>query len=81
MIETVGYHELYEQTLDTDLSLAFKGYLADWAARVLDRCDQDGVFNAIDRMPQFRAIVLDHDEEIETGLERIDRVRDERPKS
>jgi hypothetical protein len=73
LIETVGYHELYQQTLDADLSTAFNSYLADWAAGVLLRCFEEDVFAALDRIPGFRMIVVDHDEDIDTGLDRVDR--------
>ncbi|MFC4160386.1 DUF4303 domain-containing protein [Chitinimonas lacunae] len=75
LIETVGYSELYQKTFDVDLSNAFNAHLADWAASVLIECESRGAFHKIARADAFRLIVLDHDEEVGAGLERIERCK------
>ncbi|MCA9181516.1 MAG: DUF4303 domain-containing protein [Planctomycetales bacterium] len=71
LIETVGYEELYQQTLDAELSRAFNEYLANWAAEVLANCEALGAFDSLTRTNGFGLIVLDHDEDLEKGLFRM----------
>ncbi|MFC4160390.1 DUF4303 domain-containing protein [Chitinimonas lacunae] len=71
LIETLGYNELYQQTFDVDLSNAFNAHLADWAASVLIECESSGAFHKIARADAFRLIVLDHDEELNVGPDRM----------
>ncbi|MFC4160761.1 DUF4303 domain-containing protein [Chitinimonas lacunae] len=73
LIEIVGYNELYQQTLDADLSAAFNAHLANWAASVLVECESSGAFHTIARADAVRLIVLDHDEELNVGLDRMER--------
>ena len=75
LIEHVGYREIYEPTDDDELLEAYREYILSFAATVLCRAEASGVFAPLSRIEGFRTIVLDHDEDIVRGLERVDRCK------
>lgn len=75
LIDNVTYREAYERLGDTVLARALRQQLLNRWARLLFKLERTGAYEPIRRSTPFHLLVVDHDEEITDGIERMNVAR------